>query len=244
MDRLVPSPAFILSPVRAGSTLLRCILGSNSHIHAPPELHLNLFTVPTSDKFVRWALASLAMTARDVEYLLWDRMLHHELVRSGKQVLVEKTPDNVMLWRRIRECWPAAKYIFLVRHPAHIATSLGRIYGKGIAVKEVLKFARAMDEARAELAGPTVRYEDLTTRPTEALRKLCAFLEVPWEPEMLDYGRFDREPGIGDGSKNIRSGRIQPPRAMPAPNEIPARLKACCQSWGYLDSPLQPTSTA
>ncbi|MGH2952303.1 MAG: sulfotransferase family protein, partial [Solirubrobacterales bacterium] len=187
MDRLVPSPVFIFSPVRAGSTLLRCVLGSNSRIHAPPELHLNLFTVPTSDKFVRWALASLAMTARDVEYLLWDRILHHELVRSGKQVLVEKTPDNVLSWRRIAECWPAARYIFLIRHPAHIADSLARIYGSmRISLNEVLKFARVLDEARAELPGPTVRYEDLTTRPAEVISELCAFLDVPWEPEMLD----------------------------------------------------------
>ncbi|MGH8883705.1 MAG: sulfotransferase family protein [Egibacteraceae bacterium] len=246
MDRLVPSPVFIFSPVRAGSTLLRCILGSHSRIHAPHELHLTGLTVHASDELTRRALDMLGMTTRDVEHLLWDRMLHHELVRSGKQVLVEKTPDHVLSWRRIAECWPAAKYIFLIRHPAQIAASLSRVFEESLAITEVLKYAHAMDEARAELVGPTIRYEDLTARPAEVTSQLCAFLDVPWEPEMLDYGRFDHgpfdhgpfAPGLGDWSESIHSGRIQPPRPMSS--KIPNALKACCQSWGYLDS-LQPT---
>ncbi|MGH2952302.1 MAG: sulfotransferase family protein [Egibacteraceae bacterium] len=247
MDRLVSSPVFIFSPPGSGSTLLRCVLGSHSRIHAPPELHLDLFTVPVSHKFVPTVLDVLGMTTRELEHLLWDRMLHHELVRSGKQVLVEKTPDNVRFWRRIAECWPDAKFIFLIRHPVHIAAGPIDVFGKVVGILAILEWARFVDEARAELVGPTVRYEDLTARPAEVIRELCAFLEVPWEPDMLDYGRFDHGPfarGLGDWGEKLRSGRIQPPRAMPAPAEIPAALKACCQSWGYLDSPLQQTSTA
>ncbi|MGH8900029.1 MAG: sulfotransferase family protein [Egibacteraceae bacterium] len=244
---LVPSPVFIFSPVRAGSTLLRCVLGSNSHIHAPQELHLTGLTVHTSDMLTRRALDTLGMTTRDLEHFLWDHLLHHELVRSGKQVLVEKTPEHVLSWRRIAEYWPAARYIFLIRHPVHIAASLSQIFEEPVAITEVLKYAHAMDEARAELAGPTVRYEDLTTHPEEVISQLCTFLDVPWEPEMLDYGRFDHgpfdhgpfAPGLGDWSENIHSGRIQPPRPMST--KIPEALEPCCTSWGYLESSIQPS---
>ncbi|MFJ8165549.1 hypothetical protein ACIRBY_32180 [Streptomyces sp. NPDC096136] len=44
-DRLVPSPVFLLSAVRSGPTLLRCVLDSHSRLHAPHELHLTRFGV-------------------------------------------------------------------------------------------------------------------------------------------------------------------------------------------------------
>src|SRR5215207_5047779 len=38
-DRLLVAPAFVLSSVRSGSTLLRVLLATHSQIHAPHELH-------------------------------------------------------------------------------------------------------------------------------------------------------------------------------------------------------------
>ena len=165
-ERLVPRHVFIYSPPRPGSTLLRRILGSNSYIHAPQELHLLDVTVRASGLVAPRAIGALGMTNRDLEHLLWDRLLHYELARSGKRVLVEKTPSNVLSWRRIRACWPGARYIFLIRHPAHIAASLARlrdvvtcVYGYQFnenCFETVLQFAQAMDKARAEMPGPSV----------------------------------------------------------------------------------------
>ena len=252
VDRLVSSPVFILSPPRTGSTLLRRILGGNSCIHAPHELHLTYITVGASGLACR-GMGMLGLTTRDLEHLLWDRVLHDELVRSGKRILVEKTPDNVLSWRRIAACWPQARYIFLIRHPAHIAVSLASLHdtirarGRRIEtdpLDKVVEFAHAVDEARAELPGPTIRYEDLTTYPAEVISGLCAFLGVPWEPDMLDYGRVnpDRRRTLGDPSTTLESGRIHPPRPMPAMEDIPKSLIGCCQSWGYFDAPRLPAS--
>ena len=36
-DRLLERPAFVLSSVRSGSTLMRVLLNSHSEVHAPPE---------------------------------------------------------------------------------------------------------------------------------------------------------------------------------------------------------------
>ncbi len=248
MHRLVPAPIFVLSPPRSGSTLLRSILDSHSRLHAPHELHLTLLTVQErsweasefAEQYASISLGELGMSLTDIEHLLWDRMLHHELIRSGKDLIVNKTTNSVMNWRRISQCWPDARYVFLFRHPAHIAESLGRAWSHRTdidPVQRTMTFVAAMTEARAELPGHDVRYEDLTARPEPTVRALCDFLGVAWEPGMLEYGRFDHGSyvrGIGDWSDTIRSGVIQPHRPIPSGTAVPGALLPACRAWGYL----------
>ena len=80
-------------------------------------------TVNLSTEPVQQAMQALGHTHSDVEHLLWDRLLHRELVRSGKRILVEKTPSNVFAYKRLATCWPDARFIFLLRHPLSIACS-------------------------------------------------------------------------------------------------------------------------
>jgi hypothetical protein len=92
----------------------------------------------------------------------------------------------------------------------------------------------ALEQAREAREGCTVRYEELTTAPDTVVRGLCEFLGVPFEPAMLDYGRFDHDgftAGLGDSSLNIRSGRIQPP--TPIPDTVPDELSGICATLGY-----------
>ena len=54
---------------------------------------------------------------------------------------------------------------------------------------------------------------------------------------MLDYGRFEHgrmRPGLGDWSPNIKSGRVQPPKPLPGPDEVPEALRPLATAWGYL----------
>jgi hypothetical protein len=71
---------------------------------------------------------------------------------------------------------------------------------------------------------------------------MCDFLDVPFEPTMLEYGKFRHsglESGLGDASENIRSGRIQ--AAAPPPSAIPPALTELCAKWGYLEPPAEPS---
>ncbi|MFI6654036.1 sulfotransferase [Streptomyces sp. NPDC050523] len=51
-------------------------------------------------------------------------MLHLELPRSAKDVIVDKTPPNTLIWPRLQRCWPKARYILLLRHPGAVIASL------------------------------------------------------------------------------------------------------------------------
>jgi hypothetical protein len=238
--RLVTSPVFILSPVRAGSTLLRVLLNSHSQICAPPEMHLQTVQVRFTEFYTAPAVEALGLDKPELEHLLWDRLLHRELVRSGKQVIVDKTPGNAIGWRRLGQAWPEARYIFLIRHPANILASMNSApHGLSPEHKEsaLLAYIDGIDQARRHLRGPTVRYEQLSADPVGTTRAMCDFIGVPWEAEMLRYGEQDHgafQPFIGDYADKIGSGRVQAPRAAPDPAAVPARLLDACRAWGYV----------
>jgi hypothetical protein len=238
-DRLLRRPVFILSPVRSGSTLLRSMLDAHSMLLAPHELHVRRLGVDFGTPLVEKAMEALGHNRADLEHLLWDRVLHRELVRSGKTYIVDKTPANAFAYQRISTCWPDARYVFLLRHPASIATSWHEASpGKRTpaeAADDALRYMKAVERARKALTGLTVRYEDLTAAPERETRAICEFLDVPWEEGMLKYGKPDViVKGLGDWRDKIQSGTVQPGRDLPSADEIPESLKAISRTWGYL----------
>ncbi|MFF0245565.1 sulfotransferase family protein [Streptosporangium sandarakinum] len=239
-DRLLTAPIFILSPVRSGSTLLRAMLNAHPMLHAPHELHVRRLSVGLTTPLAARAMEALGHNQADLEHLLWDRVLHRELVRSGKAHIVDKTPANAFAHRRIATCWPDARFVFLLRHPASIATSWHEASPDRRtpheAALDALRYMKAVERARGDLTGLTVRYEDLTAGPEAETRRICDFLGLPWEPGMLAYGEQTVvQKGLGDWKDKIRSGKVQEGRALPRAEEIPEELRPMCRTWGYLD---------
>jgi hypothetical protein len=236
-DRLVTAPVFILCSMRSGSTLLRVLLNSHPEIHAPHELHLRYVRVRLRGYLPRRSMQELGLDADGLRYLLWDRLLQRELSASGKRIIVDKTPNNVFIPFHLRACWPDARFVFLLRHPAAIVRSR-RNLRPGIDhdrnVERIRRYCAALEQARQTYDGHTIRYEDLTADPEGVLRGVCGFLGVPWDPAMLDYGRQDHGPyraGLGDWADKIRTGQVQPP--APPPAETPAPLRELARAWGY-----------
>lgn len=238
-DRLVERPAFVLSSVRSGSTLLRVLLDSHSEIHSPPELHLRRLRVRVRTPQATRALAAIGLDRVHLRYLLWDRLLHRELAASGKRILVNKTPSDVFIVDRIRECWPDARFIFLLRHPGAIMRSREKIgtFDAEANAARVLRYCEAVEAARTRLPGLTVRYEDVATDPAAETKRLCEFLGVAWEPGMVDYGEGDHgryRRGIGDWNDKLKSGQVQAPPPPPPEGEVPQSLRPIAAAWGYL----------
>jgi hypothetical protein len=241
-DRLVEAPVFLLCTLRSGSTLLRVLLNSHSKIHAPHELHLRYISVLLDKKWSERSMKEMGLDQDGLRYLLWDRILHRELAGSGKSIVVDKTPNNVFITDKIREAWPDARFIFLLRHPGAIAQSRkewfsGRPenYDEEQNVDLIRRYCEALEEARQTYDGITVRYEDIAADPAGVTKQLCEFLGVEWEPGMLEYGKFDHgryKSGLGDWSDNIKSGRVQKPK--PPPAEIAGPLAPVAEKWGYL----------
>lgn len=256
-ERLLTAPVFIFSPARSGSTLLRAILGGHPQLYAPPELPLSHLQVRAETRWIQASMAALSLSQDDLEALLWDRVLASLLLRSGKPTIVVKTPSNVLIWERIAACWPDARYVFLLRHPAAAVESLhaawnpqwhpGESGNLAEAISKGLKYMTRVEQARRALPGITVRYEELAADPMATTLRVCKFLGLAFEPGMLDYGRFADHrfaAGLGDASEKIRSGRVQPPASVPRPADIPPELTGICTAWGYLEPVPAPASAA
>jgi hypothetical protein len=144
------------------------------------------------------------------------------------------------MWRRIEGCWPDARFIFLQRHPYAVVRSWHAArphWSLDEAIDSALKYMETVEEARTGRHGITVRYEDLTADAEAVGTQICEYLGLEWEPGMLDYAKSNGEtfrPGLGDWTRKIRSGRVQPAEPLPDPAEIPPRLKDICAAWGYL----------
>lgn len=239
-DRLVRSPVFVLCTVRSGSTLLRVLLDSHSRIHAPPEIHLADVAVEARSRYADKSLGALGLEGDALRYLLWDRMLHRELAASGKDILVHKNPRDLFIADELARCWPDGRFIFLLRHPLSIARSRQSLVPQDSDkrnLEQVLRYGNALEQARHDHDGLTVRYEQLTDDPEAVTRELCSYIGVDWEPQMLDYGRFDHggyKHGLGDRKAKIKSGEIHPPEPLPSVAEIPEPLLGLAEAWGYL----------
>ncbi|MGH3948333.1 MAG: sulfotransferase family protein [Pseudonocardiaceae bacterium] len=234
-SRLVEQPVFILSSIRSGSTLLRCILNSHPQIVAPHELHLVDVGASTTSRYAELAMEAAGLTNREIEHLLWDRILHRTLVASGKEIIVDKTPSYALHWRRLGESWPSARFIFLLRDPADILASAYEATpdrSRDDTAYVVGSLIDGVQDAQEHLAGHDVRYEDLANDPERTTKELCSFLGVEFESEMLQYTVPDvLIPGIGDFTQKIRTGQVLPPRRYDGTAEPSvARLR---RRWGY-----------
>ncbi len=119
--------------------------------------------------------------------------LKAEALLRGKTRLVEKTPRHVLKIDRIREVAPGAKVIIMVRDGRDVAASIFKRFDDLDA--GVDRWIDSNEIARREQNSGdaiVVRYEDLVQDPEGQLRKICAFIDLPYSPEMLNYHQSKR----------------------------------------------------
>ncbi len=111
--------------------------------------------------------------------------------KDGKPRWAEKTPRHVFSLPLIRREWPDALVIRVVRDPRDVALSLSRVpFGRPSVVASVMQVAAQMRHAEAlverDARTITVRFEDLLAVPAGVLRRVCAIVDVPFDPAMID----------------------------------------------------------
>lgn len=241
---LGPAPeidlAFILSPIRSGSTLLRAILDSNPEVCAPHELHLGDVKVGIQSPYALQAMEAMGLDEERLATLLCNHIYWLILRGTGKRLLVDKSPTNLLIWSRLISRWPAAAYILLKRDPAAIARSMLEM-GDGRqpeeAVDHVIRSVSLLDEVETALPDALViHYERLVDDPSGEIARACSHLGVDFRSSMLDYGDAASGPfvyGLGDWSNSIRSGAVQPRRTDRLDTRDWPALADACRRWGY-----------
>jgi hypothetical protein len=220
-DRLL----FVISPPRAGSTLLQQMLGSHSEVFTHPEPHMitplaYLGYHGTVDKapfdHINGAEAIRAYVDRlprgEDDYLdalraYTDTMYGRMLARSGRRYFLDKTPAYATVLPFLSKLYPQAKYVVLTRHPLAVMSSYANSFFLG-SWREAHTFnpvveryvpAMASFLRKAEVPLLQVGYEALVRQPETELERIFSFLGLPHQPEAVNYGkRFEAEAGMGD----------------------------------------------
>lgn len=137
--------------------------------------------------------ASLATPVPDLASGL-RRVLGLYAEHQGKPRYADKTPGHVTRIPLLAELFAEARFVHIIRDGRN---SWVGYRDRGFGPKTVADAAfnwksRVLRGRRAGLAlGPQryleVRYEELVERPAESLDPVCRFLDLAFEPEMLDY---------------------------------------------------------
>ncbi len=209
---------FIGGASRSGTTMLGAMLGSHSEAVVTPESQFK-FDTQLLEKFAAGQQQNVFEgIARHPRFQVWemlpnwekvDAMTYSDLVLSlvdqyatekqqdGATFWIDHTPVNLRHSEFLNKHYPDCRFIHIVRDGrAVMASQFAMDWGSNDPIFAAQKWIEALATGLAcESAYPDrcmrVQYETLVTRPEEACSRICAFLGIDFEPEMIQGKDFD-----------------------------------------------------
>jgi hypothetical protein len=120
-----------------------------------------------------------------------DAVFRRFAAREGKRRWCEKSPQYVQHLPALAHAFPRARFVHVIRDGRDCAVSFHRRWKRQPELT-VFRWKKVVSMGRehGRRLGPgrylEVHYEELTTRPEPALRRICEFLEVPFDPRVLE----------------------------------------------------------
>ena len=143
-----------------------------------------------SSKFLNWFKKQSSISLR--EFIINLFMSYAE--SEGKIRWGDKTPSLFRKVDLLYQLFPEAKFIHIVRDGRDVFDSRRRMDSNKdnspvMAIEWCYKIHKI--ETFFESLPPsnkyTLRYEDLLINPEETLEKLCEFMQIEYEPQMIDF---------------------------------------------------------
>jgi Sulfotransferase family len=197
-----------------------------------------------------------ALDAQPTTYAEVIRCLNAGYARSrGKSRYGNKTPKHVLHIPEIAALFPEARFVHIVRDGRDVALSyLSKNFGPSDVRSAADVWRTRVERGRAdgtkigERRYAELRYEDLLKDPEAELRRICAFLELPFDDAMLRYHENGPVPSLRRDpnehlakppTKGLRDWRTQMP-----PSDImtfESKAGAALDAFGYERSGIAPT---
>ena len=211
-----PGPApFVCGVTRSGTTLVRLMLDSHPDLAIPGETHWLPKLIKAAERgkqshedfatmiidHKRWGDFHLDAdelrqrinqvnppNAADVIRAFYT--LYAE--REGKTRYGDKTPGYIKEMPRIERVLPEARFVHIIRDGRDVSLSHLRMNWGPESYAESAKLWRQRIRKTRRLARNTshymeIRFEDLVTDTEGVLRRVCDFVELEFDPVMLDY---------------------------------------------------------
>lgn len=113
--------------------------------------------------------------------------------KENVSCIIDKNPVYSLHTKKLKELFPAAKFIVMVRNYKDNVLSRKKYAYKPTSLAELgvswnYYYERIEKDMAAMAVQPYIlRYEDLVDNPENCLLKLCAYLEIPFHGDMLNY---------------------------------------------------------
>jgi tetratricopeptide (TPR) repeat protein len=206
------SPIFIVGFPRSGTTLLEQVLDAHPQLRSMDEQGLILRAITeVGHHGIRYPAELGKLSTRTLDELragYWERARKRAHLLPGHR-LVDKVPLNLILVPMIRRLFPNAPIIVAIRHPCDVLLSCFLQHFASpplaLACRDLTTLARVYSRAfgfwysQCPLLRPAsyeLRYEQLTADFETEVRKLSAFLQLPWNEAMLAPGAHARAKGF------------------------------------------------
>ncbi len=239
---LAPAP-FVVGATRSGTTLLRLMLDAHPEMAIPSETHFipNLIKAYRLESATPERMCEVVTAHRrwgdfhlDPEELL-ERFRAIDPInpgdaaraffqlyaeREGKTRWGDKTPGYVREMHRIESVLPEARFVHLVRDGRDVALSvLGMNWGPSTVPEAAFRWKKRILRAREQAPRighyVEIRYEDLVRDTEDTLRRICEFIELPYDEAMLRY--HERAPErLQEKARDLDRGPDKAPQSAEA----------------------------
>lgn len=249
-------PILIIGAPRSGTTLLATMLNAHPDVFLANETKLLIDFLPENPGPIEVETVARRLLAAAEERELVDlptlselvdgaqgtdvagivRRLFETMARTrGKERWGEKTAVAYRRLPVIVRDFPDACYIGLDRNLPKVAASYARInpqWGPEGGLLHWLDYHRTLARHGRGLGILRVRYEQLVDDPPLALREVCRFVGVPFDPAMLQHHLTTRARDLGRAEEFAGASRPVYRRSeQDGPDPLPAWLRRSAESY-------------
>lgn len=198
---------FVGGVPRSGTSMFQKMLDGHTKIYGGPEFDKVGATIGLYKNYLggienkRQSLYYSKEEAREYFAQLLASFFDGILEKKGKKILSEKTPSNILYFEELSEFFSEAKFIRVVRDPRACLNSYQNVKRTNNAVRmgsnvyndirEICNYLKAGEKYTQSNDSRfyTLFYEDLLNNPVKEMEKVCEFLGVEFEQQMLNTAR-------------------------------------------------------
>lgn len=226
VNKSINQQIFIGGCSRSGTTLLGSMIGAHHDIICSPESHFKIDVLRplVKGQIDPQPSVLMALIQRHWRFKIWELDLppidSSELDGSGPllaellnwivgqyaqqqeknhaSIWVDHTPENISYANSLRELFPNARFIHIVRDGRAVAASIMPLdWGPNSIMKtsrwwmRMVSFGLAAEKALGPEVVMRVKYEDLVLNPESTMRAISQFLGIEYQSSMLHATGFN-----------------------------------------------------
>ncbi|NET43658.1 sulfotransferase [Okeania sp. SIO2B3] len=220
MTRINKKAVFICGAGHSGSTLLGMILGSHQDCFYCGEANKTRFFQDLQKPEIK---RTCKICGRNCpvwgDFVVSDRLdLYEQLSRqTGKAIVIDSTKEIKWITEKIAAIENTNTQMFLLfiqRDGRAVINSRLRKYPEEDVDKIINNWVNKIQQTQKlyeDFSGKKikVKYEKLASNPAAVTRRLCDFLEIEYQPEMVEYYRHEHHPLGGNSGTQFLIAKAQ-----------------------------------